>query len=281
MEEFLIGTSGYDYPEWKGVFYPADLKRADFLSYYATQFNAVELNNTFYNMPTAERILSFYERSEGKIQFSIKANRLLTHEVSSLWQTAAGDFKTAVSPVMEKGALSAILFQLPQSFHYTPDNRIYLSRLINEFTGYPVVIEFRHREWIRDSVFEGLYKLNASLAFCDMPELKYLPGTLLNQTNSSSAQNSQQFYVRMHGRNQNAWYADNSSSGNIQGNNGSARYDYDYSDEELTKFEPVIVEQLQKKKKTQVFFNNHPKGKGARNAKTLRQLVETSLASKK
>ena len=48
MSDLLIGTSGYDYPEWKGIFYPQDLKRKDFLSYYATQFNALELNNTFY-----------------------------------------------------------------------------------------------------------------------------------------------------------------------------------------------------------------------------------------
>ena len=54
MSDLLIGTSGYDYPEWKGVFYPDDLKRKDFLIFYATQFNALELNNTFYNMPTAE-----------------------------------------------------------------------------------------------------------------------------------------------------------------------------------------------------------------------------------
>ncbi|WP_407425925.1 DUF72 domain-containing protein [Treponema sp.] len=84
MPEIFLGTSGYDYPEWKGVFYPADLKRKDFLCYYATKFNALELNNTFYNMPTADRLLSFYERSEGKLEFSIKANRLLTHEITGL-----------------------------------------------------------------------------------------------------------------------------------------------------------------------------------------------------
>ena len=93
MNNILIGTSGYDYPEWKGVFYPEDLKRKDFLSYYASQFNALELNNTFYNMPTAERLLSFYERSGGLLQFSIKANRLLTHEPGRNWQTAAAFVK--------------------------------------------------------------------------------------------------------------------------------------------------------------------------------------------
>ena len=119
MDNILIGTSGYDYPEWKGVFYPPEVKRADFLSYYATQFNAVELNNTFYNMPTADRLLSFYERSEGKLEFSIKANRLLTHEISPQWTNAAEDFRTALLPLLEKDKLCSVLFQFPQSFHYT------------------------------------------------------------------------------------------------------------------------------------------------------------------
>lgn len=101
MENILIGTSGYDYPEWKGVFYPPQIKRADFLSYYATQFNAVELNNTFYNMPTPDRLLSFYDRSDGKLNFSIKANRLLTHEIPQLWTNAADDFKHALIPLLE------------------------------------------------------------------------------------------------------------------------------------------------------------------------------------
>ena len=115
MSKLLIGTSGYDYPEWRGVFYPDSLKRKDFLTYYATVFNALELNNTFYNMPTRDRLISFYERSECKLQFSVKANRLLTHEITRSWQNAADDFKTAVSPLAEKSCLCALLFQCPQS----------------------------------------------------------------------------------------------------------------------------------------------------------------------
>ena len=259
----LIGTSGYDYPEWKGVFYPVDLKRKDFLLYYSTQFNALELNNTFYNMPTAEKMLSFYERSEGKLNFSIKANRLLTHEISPQWQTAADDFKKAVSPLSEKGVLSAILFQLPQSFHYTDDNRLYLAKLIQKFEGFPVVVEFRHREWIRESVFEGLEKRNAGIVFCDMPQLKDLPDgqTLQTPFIGSSA------YIRLHGRNANAWYSDNSQY------NGNARYCYDYSDEELASFVPVIQNAAVKVKKVHVFFNNHPNGNGAKNAQKLKEMV--------
>ncbi len=265
-DKVYIGTSGYDYPEWKGIFYPPELKRKDFLSYYATKFNALELNNTFYNMPTAERLLSFYERSLGKVNFSVKANRLMTHEIPQNWDNPAQDFRKALTPLLEKDCLSALLFQFPQSFHYIPENRIYLSKLIEFFSGFPIIIEFRQKDWIRQSVFEGLIQRKASVAFCDMPQLKALP--------SSDFQNSlySQFigpdaYIRLHGRNANAWYTHDSQ------NNGSARYDYDYSAEELESFIPIIHVASQEGRKVQIYFNNHPKGSGAKNALTLKELL--------
>lgn len=265
MDGILIGTSGYDYPEWKGVFYPEDLKRKDFLLYYSTVFNALELNSSFYNMPTAERLCSFYDRSEGKLNFSVKANRLLTHEIGLGWQGAAADFKLALNPLMQKEVLSAILFQFPQGFHYTKENRIYLAKLISEFEGFPVVIEFRHSEWIRESVFEGLEKRNASIVFCDMPQLKNLPDGTLTKTPfiGSNA------YIRLHGRNQNAWYNAKEDS-----TNGSARYCYDYSDGELSSFVPIVSKANHEGRKVQMYFNNHPKGSGAKNARKMRELVE-------
>ena len=263
MAEILIGTSGYDYPEWKGVFYPEDLKRKDFLSFYATQFNALELNNTFYNMPTAERLMSFYERSEGWLNFSVKANRLLTHEIGAEWQVAAEDFKDALKPLSGKGVLSAVLFQLPESFHYTKDNRIYLAKLIDEFEGFPVMIEFRHKEWIRESVFDGLERRRAGIVFCDMPQLKNLPDGKVRGT-PFIGDNA---YIRLHGRNEGAWYAVGESP------NGSARYSYDYSDDELSLFLPIIKEAQNEGKKVQVYFNNHPNGSGAKNAISLKKMI--------
>ena len=262
----LIGTSGYDYPEWKGVFYPNDLKRKDFLSYYASQFNALELNNTFYNMPTAERLLSFYERSGGLLQFSIKANRLLTHEIDRNWQAAASDFFAAVAPLAEKNSLCAVLFQFPQSFHYTDENRIYLAKLIAQFQGLPVVIEFRHVEWIKESVLQGLEQRSASLCFCDMPQLKALPdGKTIKAPFIGPIA-----YIRLHGRNESAWYASDSSP------NGSSRYTYNYSDKELAEFVPVIKSAIISGKKPVVFFNNHPNGSGASNAKKIKELLNNS-----
>ena len=225
-------------------------------------------------MPTAERLLSFYERSEGKLSFSVKANRFLTHEIGTDWQTAAKDFKEALKPLNEKEMLSAVLFQLPESFHYTNDNRIYLAKLIAEFEGFPVMIEFRHKEWIRESVFEGLEKRKAGIVFCDMPmchlaqmsiisnyangakrcmpQLKNLPdGTVMGTP--FIGKNA---YIRLHGRNEGAWYAHvpkvqtsiisahaNGAKATYtveESPNGSVRYCYDYSDEELAQFVPII-----------------------------------------
>ena len=274
MAPILVGTSGYDYPEWKGVFYPPEIKRADFLAYYATKFNAVELNSTFYNMPTADRLLSFYERSQGNLNFSIKANRLLTHEVTPAWQTAADDFKQALRPLQEKDKLCAILFQFPQSYHYTNENRIYLARLIAAFEGFPVVIEFRHKEWLRESVFEELLQRNASVAFCDMPNLSALPATDF-QNSVYSSFIGPNLYIRLHGRNADAWYSSSPSLAE-QKTNPSARYEYDYSPSELQNFVPVIHTARSKGRKVQVYFNNHPKGNGAENAQELMEMLKKS-----
>ena len=265
MNEILIGTSGYDYPEWKGVFYPKNLPRKDFLSYYSSQFNALELNNTFYNMPTAQRLLSFDERSGGQLQFSIKANRLLTHEIDCNWQTSADDFIAAISPLAEKGKLCSVLFQFPQGFHYTGENRIYLAKLINVFQGFPLVTEFRHVEWIRESVLQGLEERRVSLCFCDMPQLKALPdGKTIKAPFIGPVA-----YIRLHGRNADAWY----SAGIDSSTNGSSRYTYDYNDSELAEFLPVIKSAVISGKKPVVFFNNHPNGSGARNAGKLKELL--------
>lgn len=281
MAQFLIGTSGYDYPEWKGVFYPQELKRTEFLSYYATVFNALELNFSFYGMPTPERMEGFYNRTEGKIQFSVKANRLLTHEIDGQWQNYAEEFKKALEPLNQKACLSAVLFQFPESFHYTNENRLYLSKLIQNFAAYPVVIEFRHKEWVRESVFAGLEKLKASLCFCDMPPLKNLPDMKVAELAENSEENSNPFigpnaYIRLHGRNANAWYAVNENTDSSENQNGSQRYNYDYSNQELAQFVPVINSAYNTGKKVHVYFNNHPNGNGAKNAKTLKEMLQLS-----
>jgi uncharacterized protein YecE (DUF72 family) len=70
MGELLIGTSGYDYPEWKGGFYPENIPRAQFLEYYSTQFNSLELNGTYYRMPAPEQMRKMIDKSGGRVRTS-------------------------------------------------------------------------------------------------------------------------------------------------------------------------------------------------------------------
>ena len=229
--------------------------------------------------------MSFYERSEGKLNFSVKTNRLLTHEIGADWQVAAKDFKEALKPLNEKEFLAVVLFQFPESFHYTKDNRIYLAKLIGEFEGFPVMVEFRHKEWIRESVFEGLEKRKAGIVFCDMPQLKNLPdGTVMKTPFIGN-----NAYIRLHGRNEGAWYAhapkvqtsiiSNHANGEKatyaveKSPNCSDRYCYDYSAEELAHIVPIIKAVGSEGKKVQVYFNNHPNGSGAKNGLKLKEMV--------
>ena len=310
MQDFLLGTSGYDYPEWKGVFYPPDLKRQDFLTFYSTVFNALELNFSFYGMPTPHQMRSFYERSEGRLSFSVKANRALTHEAGRDWKETAREFQQAVKELLEKDALCAVLFQFPEHFHYTRENRLYLADLLAEFNDFPCVVEFRHREWVRESVFAGLEERGAGLVFCDMPmchlaqtsiissyangaerrmpRLKNLPVSVVDSAVSEPGRSvetthtlpfvGKTAYIRLHGRNAGAWYCKEDAFGarvaSSGERNGSARYRYDYSDEELREFVPVIRSAIDAGKRTAVFFNNHPDGSGARNAKRLGEMME-------
>lgn len=266
MSDILIGTSGYDHPELKGVFYPETLRRKDFLLYYSTKFNALELNSTFYGMPTAERMLSFCDRSEGRVSFSVKANQLLTHRISGDWKDSAAAFREAMEPVANRNLLSSILFQFPESFRYTVENRLYLGKLIEYFNGFPVAVEFRHRDWIRESVFDGLSRRDASIVFCDMPRLRNLPDGFSLGTPFIG----RLAYIRLHGRNSNGWYA----AGDFASSTDTPRYDYEYSLDELGSFVPIIDRAVLEGRTVEMFFNNHPKGVGTRNALEMKALLE-------
>lgn len=256
MNQILIGTSGYDYPEWKGIFYPEKLLRKDFLTYYSTQLNALELNNTFYGMPTKQRIESYIERSEERLCFSIKVPKIFTHEYTSSWKSSAAELKASLEPMIEKGLLASLLFQFPESFVYSPENRIYLSKLLEEFTDFHCVVEFRNQGWGTASVFEGLVVRNVSVAFPDMPQI------IKTNIREISSFIGPEAYGRLHARQNTAWYSDS----------GEDRYWY--SENELNKFLPGIKLAISEGRRCQYYFNNDPNGTGIMNALYLRELVK-------
>jgi uncharacterized protein YecE (DUF72 family) len=254
----LIGTSGYDYPEWKGVFYPPSLKREDFLPYYSEKFNAVELNYSYYTMPTADQLKKMVSRSGKRLKISIKANQQLTHHIElNNWRERAREFRAALHPVQEEGLLSAVLFQFPQSFHREDDNRRYLASLIDEFPEHPLIVEFRHSSWQVETVYRGMDERGVACCSCDMPEISRLP-------KFTPVFSGETAYMRFHGRNAKNWY----------GTNARDRYDYLYSDGELSAYAPVLRDVSKKSQTLQVFFNNHAKGSAAVNALKMMVLLE-------
>ena len=261
MAEILIGTCGYSYNEWIGPFYPPKTKQEEFLGFYAANFSTVELNFSYYTMPTAEQLRRMAETENAKnLTYSIKAPQTLTHKVdASKWREQAKTYLTAIEPLRETGKLEAVLFQFPYSFHYEADSRRHLANLLTEFDGIPSAVEFRNNEWTSNRVIDELRKRSVSYVSTDLPDLKGLPHVLDVST-------SRLRYFRLHGRNVNQWWGSDSRS----------RYDYMYNDDELRGTVERIKRIIVKADKILVYFNNHARGQAVKNAKSLKELLFTN-----
>jgi len=258
MSELYIGTSGYDYPEWRVGFYPAKLPRADFLEFYATHFNSLELNFSYYRMPYATQMTNMIRRTGGKVMFSIKAFKDLTHAVNkSNFQIVTSEFKKALEPLQKNNVLLCVLLQFPESFHYEKEERLYLDALVKEAADIPIVVEMRNARWQNDQVYNALRQRQVGWCITDNPALKNLPKLDFAVTSDIA-------YIRFHGRNAAMWH---------KGNNVT-RYDYLYSDAELQSFINPIQELLQHTKIVQLFFNNHAKSQATINAKKIEMLLK-------
>jgi uncharacterized protein YecE (DUF72 family) len=255
--KLLIGTSGYDYPEWKPDFYPPKTSRAKFLEYYATQFNAIELNGTYYRMPSAQQMQNMINRTGGKVQFSIKAFQDLTHNPHiGNYQQLISEFKKALEPLQENNVLLCVLFQFPQSFHYDKPQRLYLDAILKEAAGLPLVVEMRNVKWQNDNVYQSLRQRNIGWCITDSPNLPDLPKLDFTATSGLA-------YFRLHGRNAELWYKGDSKT----------RYDYLYSDNELQPMIDPIRYLLANAAIVSIFFNNHAKSQATINAKKLELLL--------
>jgi Uncharacterized conserved protein len=258
MGELLIGTSGYDYLDWKGGFYPEKLARTRFLEYYSEHFNSLELNGTYYRMPTAEQMKKMIDRSGGRVKFTVKAFGELTHGIDKTnYQVLITEFKKALEPLISNNLLLCALFQFPESYHYEKEERLYLDTLLKEVADVPVVVEMRNANWQNEQVYNSLKERNVGWCITDNPTLKNLLKLDYKATSDIA-------YMRFHGRNADMWY---------KGDNVS-RYDYMYSDTELQSFVNPILELLKHTKIVQLFFNNHAKSQATVNAKKIEILIK-------
>jgi uncharacterized protein YecE (DUF72 family) len=252
----LIGTSGYSYEDWVGPFYPRGLSKREYLSFYAAEFPAVELNFSYYAQPNASTLERMIEKTPGSFRFAIKAHQSLTHNIGEDFPKDIERYRRGIQPLVDSGRLAAILLQFPYSFHYTPESRRHLQRLCESFAELPKAVEFRSSEWQRDSVYRGLGDVKTALVNVDEPKLPKLPA-------ATEVVSSDLAYLRFHGRNAANWW---------KGDNVS-RYDYLYSAEELSEWLPMIERMLAKARLLLVIFNNHSRGQAIQNARQLQGLL--------
>ncbi|EDM23816.1 DUF72 domain-containing protein [Caminibacter mediatlanticus TB-2] len=161
---FFVGTSGFNYSKWKGKFYPDELLKSKWLEYYVKYFNSLELNSMFYKIPKEATIKSWkYKLKKLNLILSIKANKIITHTYKLKNFDKTNKFLELISPLEEY--LGAILFQLPPSLKY--DYSLLNEFLINIKFQYKYAIEFRHKTWYNDKIYNLLRNYNIALVWHD------------------------------------------------------------------------------------------------------------------
>jgi len=162
----LAGASGYSYKEWKGGFYPQDMKPEGMLAFYAGQLPTVEINNTFYRLPRTELLESWAKATPEGFRFAIKASRRITH-ISRLKADSAADsvaflYRNLAALGEKRGP---VLFQLPPSLKKDLPRLTEFLRLLPE--GHGAAFEFRNASWFADDVYEALKGAGAALCLSE------------------------------------------------------------------------------------------------------------------
>ena len=165
--KMYVGTSGYSYQEWKGRFYPDRMPPGEMLRFYAGRFNTVEINNTFYRMPTESVLTAWAAQVPGDFRFAVKAPQVMTHfkRLRGVDEEAAYLFRTLA---VLKDRLGPVLFQFPRSFKA---DRGVLEDFLALVPGHIAsAFEFRHPSWLEGGILDLLRANGCSLCLSDTDE---------------------------------------------------------------------------------------------------------------
>ena len=217
-------------------------------------FDCLELNSSFYHLPSAKSMESLARRSPEGFRFVVKLNQAFTHNLAQCTPDVVRQFRQGIAPIAEAGKLSGLLAQFPSPFLPSREAREWLLYLRDRLLPYPIFFEFRNRHWSRTEVFAFLSQENLGYCIVDLPRVNPLPSFTPTVTNGMG-------YLRLHGRNP-EWYYPSTS-----------RYDYHYSDQELI----GLLSQVKSASPTPdhffIFCNNCHQGAAVRSAKRFRELA--------
>lgn len=248
-----VGTCGYSYKDWIGSFYPERIKPGSMLPFYAEHFPAVEVDSSYYRVPSLATFRSMAERTPDAFRFTVKAPGSLTHAPDESGGAVSDDARTFVEnlePLAASGKLAAVLMQFPNGFRPNARNEHYVRALHDALGALPLAAEFRNREWQRPETLQLLAELGVAWCNVDEPQFEGL-------LRPSSDVVGNLGYVRFHGRNYQKWW---------RHEKGEERYDYLYTPEELAPWKERVAEMAAETKATYAFFNNHRLGQAAKNA---------------
>lgn len=262
-----VGTCGYSYKDWIGPVYPRGTKPAGMLEQYARRFAAVEIDASYYRVPTAATFASMARRTPPTFRFSAKLPATGTHLPDAGASPVHDDvrlFRENLAPLIEAGKFACALAQFPNSFRPSASAREHIAALREVVAGVGFVAEFRNRAWQTHETLEFLRGLDIGVVNVDQPLYESLPRPSTDTTNQLA-------YVRFHGRNYKEWW---------KGTNES-RYDYLYTAEELLPWADRVVDLAADPgvKEVFAFFNNHRRGQAVRNAEEFEAMLEERLGT--
>jgi uncharacterized protein YecE (DUF72 family) len=171
VSELYVGTSGWNYKHWRGTVYPKGLPARRWLEHYATLFDTVEVNATFYRLPRPEVPRAWVEQTPPGFLFAVKGSRYLTH-IKRLSDTTGGveRFFGAIAGLSAGGKLGPVLWQLPPNFK-RDDER--LAHFLDHLPGGRHAMEFRNPSWFADDVYTLLEERDVALVAADDPQMPY------------------------------------------------------------------------------------------------------------
>ena len=244
IKNLFIGTSGWVYKHWEdGIFYPAKTKSDEKLSYYAKQFNTVEINSTFYRQPLDQTYEKWFNSVPIDFIFSVKANKFITHTKRlSNCNDAVNKFTKGADILSRK--VGPILFQLPPSLK--KDVILLNSLLENLYPKHAYSFEFRHESWFCDEIYDIFRSRN--IALCQADSKRY----------PTSCETTADFaYIRFHG--------------------GEALYATDYKPDDLRIWADRITGLLKSGLKVYCYFNNDYHAFAIKNALELKDLISNAM----
>jgi uncharacterized protein YecE (DUF72 family) len=285
--QIRIGTAGWSYKDWDGIFYPAGFssttsrRKQHPLEYLARFFDTTEINTSFYG-PLKPEWAKLWCRKVAAVNknflFTAKLYRAFTHSpIAVMEPTSAATIRPTdedeartregLDAIATEGRLGALLIQFPVSFKNTSLNRDYLERLLRQFIEYPRVVEVRHSSWNDAATLAAFAQKEVGFCNIDQPVL----GRSLAPTEHVTSAIG---YVRLHGRNYENWFADQGSDNQrSDSDNRNDRYNYLYTQRELAGWKERIESIAERAPATYVITNNHFESKAGANALELKAMI--------